>query len=709
VDTNRISIINQDQSESLAAAEGATLGFTVIKAEKGSTEAVYIAPGDFAAIYEHFGYTSAEYPQLQELLDFNASHGVYVSAPYDASASNKVPIAYVTPAGILSRHAPVTVTGARLESIELDDASILNINSFDADQEVLVPLGRELSYFGDGADVAAPITYESGDTKVLSFNLGFDISPTLSGELVSPATSLMHFLNPSAFDAADPARVLRNASTADAVISVDIPGASALIDLYLEVDGTNLRIRDNAGHDIGLLSSNGGILSIDIDSSFTRGALTGLYATYFSANAIATTWASDSFRSTVKVYWKATLNRDAIYAAVYQRYLSERETTITFPKQQLGNTISFTVSEQITPTSYGSRTVTGSLVDEALDGFGAPLSFKERLASNPFVNVAVVKQFDGDSTFTSTRTASGPNFTLSPVVLRRGVRVVNDSSLELGWTEAASPDYDAVEIFFNPMPLTSAVTLFTSLVNSHSLSRFVGSKTVTPEQAVDGLPELTYGKNYYIATNLFIRRSGFTREDFTAPLVGAYAGMIAKCLDAKYGGVAPMFLNSGGVGGQLEGITVKKPVYKYTKDQLTILDEANYNPIVRDAAHGIMLTSQKTAKGGTLSDWSYIGHSSAFLKIQREIRDQVMAPQIGKPNNPYYRELRAQQVLSLLRPRVEGLSRIWASGTVDTSSVNTADVLAQRKFKLAVTVRVDIFSEGVELVFTNLGQTTETV
>ena len=709
MNTDRIAIINQDQSEALAVAATATTGFTVIKAEKGSTEAVFIEAGSPASIYEHFGYTSAGYPHLQELLDFNTSHGVYVSAPYDAAAANRAPVAYVTPAGILSRASAVTLTGYRLESVELDEALIEGISSFAADQDVLVPLGRELTYFNNGTDVASPITYESGDTKVLSFNIGFDISPTDAGELVSPTTSLFHFLNPSTFDAEDPARVLRNASAADAIITVDIPGASAPIDLYLVIDGTNLCIRDNAGHDIGLLSSNGGITSIDIDSSFTRGAISGLYATYFSANAIATTWASDEFRSSVRVYWKASLNKDAIYASAYQRYLSERETTLTFPKQQLGNIIKFTVTERITPTSYGTRTITGSLVEEALDGFGSPLSFKEKLADQSFVNVYVVKEFDGDTVFTNTRTSSGPTVTLSPIVLRRGVRNVTNASLELGWAEASSPDYDAVEVFFNPTLLTSEDTLFTSLQASHSLSRFVGSRTVAPASAVDGLAELTYGQNYYITTNLFVRRSGFTREDYTSPLVGAYAGMIAKCIDAKFGGVAPMFLNSGGVGGQLEGISVRKPVYKYTKEQLTILDGANYNPIIRDAAHGIMVTSQKTAKGGVLSDWSYIGHSSAFLAFQREVREQVMAPKIGKANNPYYRELRAQQTLSLLRPRVEGLSRIWASGTVDTSAtVNTNDVLAQRGFVIAVTVRVDIFSEGVTLVFTNLGQTTTT-
>jgi len=707
MDTDRISIINQDQSESAAVSATATTGFTVIKAEKGSAEAVFIPAGNTAAIYENFGYTSADYPALQEVIDFNASHGLYVSAPYDTTTS-KVPVAYVTPAGIFSRATPVTLTAQRIEDIELEEASIEGISTISAAQDILIPIGKEMSYFNAGiADVAEPITYAAGDTKVLSFNFGFDASPA-DGAFSAPNSSAFHFLNDTAFNGAEPGRVMkRPAGGAIGILTVDIPTASAALDLYLTISSADILISDNAGHDIGKAVAVGGnIYAMTIDSAYARGAIAGEYATYFSANAIATTWASETFRAAVKAYWKATLNQTAIYATVYQKYLSERATYFSFPKQQLGNTISFTVSEKVTPTSSASRTITGSLVEEAVDGFGSTIGFKTKLAGQPFVNIVTLKPFDGSTVFTATLTSVGPTITPAPLKLYRGDRTVADASLELGWAEAQSSDYDGVEVFFNPISLTNNVTLFTQLANTHSLSRFVGSRTVTPEQAIDGLAALSYGANYFISTNLFVRKSSFTKEDFASNLVGAYAGMIAKCIDVRYGGIAPMYLNQNGVGGQLQGISVKKAVHKYTKEQLTVLDEANYNPIVRDAAHGIMLTSQKTAKAGETSDWSFIGHTSAFLKLQRSIRDLAMIPQIGKPNNPYYRELRAQQVLTMLRPRIEGLGRIWASGSVDTEAINTADILAQRKFVIGVTVRVDIFSEGVELIFTNVGQTT---
>ena len=87
-----------------------------------------------------------------------------------------------------------------------------------------------------------------------------------------------------------------------------------------------------------------------------------------------------------------------------------------------------------------------------------------------------------------------------------------------------------------------------------------------------------------------------------------------------------------------------------------------------------------------------------------------MIPQLGKPNNPYYRELRKDQVLNILNRRLEGGNRIWAEGIVDTSTAdgcNDALALKARKFVINVKVKVDIFSEYVELNFTNVDQETE--
>lgn len=708
--TNRIQIINEDLGGAGTTTQAATIGFAVVKAPKGSIEPVFIPANSVSLIHEKLGYTSKDYPGLQEIIDFNsAGYGLYVSAPYDVAAVNKTPVAYVTPAGVLARLTPVTITGSRLEDIEAEELSVEHISTFSADEDVLVPVGREKSYFGVGADVSNVITYEAGDTKKLQFNFAFDISP-VNGALSEQAETSYHFLNNAAFNTAEPGRVLRNASAAAGILVIDIPEAAAPVELYLEIAPDNkLYVRDNAGRDLGLVSPDvdGHIHAITLDSAYIRGTgVTGLYNLYFSANAIASTWSSEAFRAGVRVYWKASVGKDAIHATIYQKTLSARTTTLSFSRQQYGNRLGFSAREQVTPSNYASYALEGSLLEGDEDGFGAALDFRSKLAGQGLINLVALKPFGSTTVYTATGTSTGPMITMAPVVLSRGARVVTDASLELGWAEAQDPEMDKVEVFFNPVPLTEAATLFTALANTQKLSRFVGSRTAEPEAATEALPQLSYGKNYYITTNLFVRRSSYTSEEFTSNLSGAYAAMIAKIIDLKLGGAAPMFLNAGEIGGQLKDITVKKAVYKYTPDQLDNLDAACYNPIIKDSAYGVMVVSQRTAKAGEKSDWSYIGHSSAFLKFQREARDSVMFPQLGKANNPYYQSLRDQQIKTLLKARTDGPGRIWAGATVDTVSVNTEAVKQARRFKIAVKVKVDIFSEGVDLNFTNVDQGT---
>lgn len=185
--------------------------------------------------------------------------------------------------------------------------------------------------------------------------------------------------------------------------------------------------------------------------------------------------------------------------------------------------------------------------------------------------------------------------------------------------------------------------------------------------------------------------------------------MMLSALDRRYGGAALMYLNDGdGLGGQL-GVSVRRMRKSFSKDQLSYLDVANYNPVIKDPSYGLMVVGQKTCAGGELSDWSYVGHMSAFLEAIREAENVIMIPQLGKANNPYYRELREIQGNDILRKRTEGLSRIWAAAEASTSTtdVNTTAILTARKFAIRMRVKVDIFSEGVDLILINVDQSTE--
>lgn len=222
--------------------------------------------------------------------------------------------------------------------------------------------------------------------------------------------------------------------------------------------------------------------------------------------------------------------------------------------------------------------------------------------------------------------------------------------------------------------------------------------------------ELSVGSRYWNIYNegyLSLSNGKKIKTNF----IGARAVMQCRINDVKLGGWAPMYLNTGtsssGIGGQL-GVKVDKMAKNLKKEQINALCEKHYNPIIKDSTYGTMLINQMTCKGGATTDWSYIGHVASFLQFEKDMLP-ILKDQIGKPNNPYYRNLRASQVQRLLDERTSGEDRIWAQAEVNTSTddgINDADNRNNRMFVISVKVKVEVFSEWVVLNFTNVDQAT---
>ena len=177
----------------------------------------------------------------------------------------------------------------------------------------------------------------------------------------------------------------------------------------------------------------------------------------------------------------------------------------------------------------------------------------------------------------------------------------------------------------------------------------------------------------------------------------------------RNGVVSSMCLKENDLGGQC-AVSFRKALNSWDKNEVDILTDNNYNPIIKDPTYGLMLVGQKTCQSGALSDWSYIGHVSSFIALEKTLIDSVLIPQIGKPNNDYYRDLRKTQVESYLSPRISGARAIWADAIVDTSTregVNDAEALAAKQFKIVVKVQPNIYSEYVTLTLASYPQGVE--
>lgn len=707
MDTNRIRIFNKDQSFDAGSFTSAILGFTVLKAEKGPIEPVLVPSSSPQRIKALFGDISKDFTDVQELLDFNA-YSAYVSAPYNV-ASTTIPVAYMSPAGIFARSASVPLTN-RLEDILGEEAEIEHINTFaSTSEDVLIPVGVNSLFVENAADVNNPLSFVANKVQI---NLGtaLDMDPS-TGEPSQPTETSFLFLNTKAFDASTGHCIRQAKSAVVGVLVLDIEGAATRLELDVVIDNGDLLLRVE-GKSVGTLSTTDSSIFELVGNT----GLTNDNATWLDSTVILSKWPALLAKGQVKVYWKAAMDTESIAATFYPKYPSARTIRLSFANSEdkvYGNKLNISVAETVKPGDVITSTLGDvSILTEGTNGFGQNIFIGKANDQQDLIAAVVINPFTDQTVYPLTKSVNEPAFINPSIILSRGVRNTEDI-YELGWTEAADPDMDVVDVFFSTKPVMAGVdaefttdSTFFKLANTHKVSRFIFNKTVAPSD-VATVTQLGFGRTYININNIFAReRLGIK---FTSPLTGAYALMIAACLDPvyqKYGGVAPMYTNVEGLGGQL-AVAVRKALYKYDKDQLDILDKANYNTIMNDRVYGIIVRSQKTCQAGPASDWAYVGHMSAFLSFQREVRDQVMIPQLGKPINPEYISRRAQQVQSLIDRRTTGTNRIWAAATVDTTNINNTDALLARTFRIAVVVKVDIFSEGVELYFTNVDQTTD--
>lgn len=443
--------------------------------------------------------------------------------------------------------------------------------------------------------------------------------------------------------------------------------------------------------------------------------------------------------------------KDAIYAVIIPKFPSKNTLHIKFQDFNLKNykpndpaarnILSITAWEDdaFHATETQGVTFTGSLDNQSsrVTGFNATNATYQ---TQNLVTVIPLKVFKNKSELDSGTLDIKKFPGYGSLTLENGIREtrkddsgkkVNSVALHnLGWEKADDPEYSDVDLFFscercvltnstykNFQKDVAGLSEFFKLSEKHPYAGFLFNATLNPEvlegktSIIDPTYQLNFGPAYWnICNELVIDLVDGSR--FMSTMIGSRAIMQTRIIEYKYGGVAPEFTNTGSpsMGGQLPGLVSTKLRFKYTKDQQDKLDEMNFNPVVSDRTYGLMLTGQKTCKDGDITDWSYIGHVSAFLNFEKEVKAAVMDPQVGKPNNPYYRELRKFQAEEILSKRLTGATRIWAAGIVDTSTadgVNDVQALRARQFRIKIAVKVDTFSEYVILDFTNVDQGTD--
>lgn len=665
IDTNRLIFTDLDQSQYTISETDIKAYFTV-NAPRGTLKALLLSGGDFDKFVQSLGVPTKDYPGLKEAYDYIVKNGrsAWVSAPpgvanpEQTGESNYYGGCYIT-------------TVAEIYSFyQVSDYENPNFYiGFTADSGSAAAT--------QGFDKGIAVSVDSVPSNIITID---DIPEDFYNLMVVGAPDS---------DPATPFTLVFSDGTALHTVTGFV------------ASGDNWTASDGGDTITGTFTDNGdGTVKLD-----------------FTGMTTLETGDADH------VQWTSIIDAtNYVIASIYQKSQREDTTTLTFSTFDLTEIIdgednplydSFKLGYSELITNYQTLTKTAfylSAVPGAKDGQGSVIDLNTALDSNNMIGAV--------GYLNTIAPLTGYTWPVTSIVIGIvGNRLIIDqtdeddlaASLAPGWVEAASTEYSEAVLFVEPECYEGLADDMASVrTGTHKVQNFLtGVKFTQTAAPTSGEIETRrgdypYNKGLSFCVNEFYM-SDYTGKYYWHIPVGHVATMLAQIIEQRYGGVAPMWLNESGLGGQLTTFSAKKQKYAFDADDLDNMDSFGFNPIVQDAMYGYMLTSQKTGQSPSiLTDWSFLGHQMAFDSLKREIRTNVMIPQLGKPISDYYIDLRTRQVQAIVDKRLN--AGIWAEAKVLIREVNTDDTKAENKFIIKVRVKVNPFSEYVELILLNVGQ-----
>lgn len=402
------------------------------------------------------------------------------------------------------------------------------------------------------------------------------------------------------------------------------------------------------------------------------------------------------------------------------------------PKKNINfNTIDISCSED--GISGGSWH--GSLQEGAVDEYGANIFFPDIFPideSMTFIEMHVIDTFDdcvdkngfcsitriidkiGPGEKSVTNMISGQRYMTHIVeqnikdgTIGRTYRNEFFDAINSGIQKCKEPKYDEVNIMFECTGQDSFKSALSGIRHAHKFTTVISPKIITEAEAKNPKTVVVAGRTRGTAQYVgeFQVKCPYTGKKYWTSPIGDVARMLGIIMNKRYGGVAPMWENSDDMGGQLYRNVLKAKFDIDPVDAAKIFDEKGLNPIVLDKDDGLMILSGRTTELDS-GDWSYLGHTMAFDLCEREIRDKVMKPQIGKAIDDYHFDLAEGRIKPILNKRTSGSRAIWNSTAYQIREANTNATRNQRTFVIKVRVKVNPFSEFVTLIFTNVDQET---
>ena len=737
MDSYRLIINNYDESSvtAMETSEG-TIGYTVVTSPKGPANGKPVLVTSVSQLYNTFGEPSRDYPELYEAATFIGNgHSLYVCSAgakevEGGDAEDKSNYVIVASEGNFLSENQLTYKNDVLNFIEEGDSDAVS-NTLSG----LIPEdGVEVRAGNYGAAYRGTVGEGPSSQKVIYFKINTLTAEKYVTTADSEVDGVTHNLVgpglPKIGTTESPKKFHLSGLSSNTISTTDV-------DLY--VDGTNVT-EDISGSKVigkvGYIKIGDGSSKVTTNQPLADDLVGSDYAqviyilggddsgdTTLKTSGISTLYESNSNRQNLVLEDVISIMKSHVKAIIFPKAGNTDPLKITFAaKESTGDEIERERDAEVRNTlimSVGGTTIQGTLGGSASNCFNTESNSSY---AQDFIAVYEIGSFENSDLLESDVEIDESNIEGTITIPAGTKAVASKTTIEEAWANASDSEFDDVAIFFDSRKHgtlpdgSSAEDLsggFAGLKASRPLCNFIYNYTVAKTGGkLEDAEARVIGNNFYTISNFkkvsFTPSDGSKATSFYSPMTGAYASMIATIIDDAHGGIAPMFLNSSGMGGQLSFPVGNRGnarmAYNYSSDDQKALEKKNYNPVIYDNTYGTMVVAQRTNASGVLTDWSYIGHVCSFLTLQREIRTNVMIPQLGKANNDYYRSLRAEQVSQLLRYRLEGSNAIWNAATVDTSTntgVNDTQAQKAKKFIINVRVKPEPYSEYVILNFTN--------
>lgn len=707
----RFIFLEENESFTVSTEDSKIVGYVACRAPKGTTSAMFFPPNNESLINAMIGYGGATYPDIDEAIAFNSSYGLYISAP-PGNNSNYGGF-YITKRGLANFYNVKDVSDDAI----LAGTPLAKLDNIEDARQTKWPLSK--------------ILYEDG-SKTKEFEAGWDEDNT-GGAISLTWESDIPSLKETISEGESSEQQAQEYTIVGYVLEVKRADIVAWVNQKsMTAQSTKVTI-SNIGYDKYRYD-----IEIDVNAATDDLHIKG-DDLYIGSELVTSDYVT-------KIIRKKSVDKED--KTTYSYYIVKLASDSADPKlvemtedgtgdEKLKKDIKYnTITLSCEETDSAGKTVnggswTGSLDIQGVDEYGSNIYFPNVINEDDltFIEIRPNETFDDDldetGCFTGTRIDTG-TITISG---KRQCSEVAEANITDGYTggvwrettadqvgyndiidaaleEAKSPLYDEASIFFECTGRRDFKQALANIRAAHDMSTVISPLVITAAEAKKTSTIVVEGRQrgtaQYLGEFQFYDKN-IGKKYWVYP-IGDVAKNLADIMDKRYGGVAPMWLNDNGLGGQLSRVPLKQK-WNFSDEDTKILDQKGLNPITFDSQDGMMMLSQKTTELEA-GDWSYLGHSMAFDLFKREMRDNVMKPQVGKPIDDYYLKTRQRDGDAIMDKRTKGGRPIWAKGValINDSSVNTAATKAKRTFVIKAKVKVYVFSEYVELILVNEGQ-----